>query len=345
MSGMYGFAADSVLEWEIVTADGERIVATPERNTEVYWALSGGSPGAFGVVLSATVRVFPSQVSSNAAFTFNASQAGGVESYWNAVHTFHQHLKPLLDQGIVAEYYLTNETLSVTGIVAPGKTSESLQTSLQPLFDALTAETKRRLTAQSLGIKFTQADNYYDLWKTEFESRLGGLTFPAAIAGRFVPRNIMDVNSTDMDRAFRTVADRGYVFAVIALNATNPVRNLTAPPIAPNAVQPHFHAAYSRLMINPPWSNSLPWSEARVLQDEIIQEILPILDAAAPNAGAYKNEANWAEKDIKKSFYGDTYQRLDKVKRTIDPDGFFYGITSVGFDRFEWDSDGRLCKV
>lgn len=342
---MYGFAADNVLEWEIVTADGERVVATPTQNADLYWALSGGGPGTYGVVLSATVRVFPNEVTSNAAFSFSVSQAGGVEQYWNAVSAFHQQLKPLLDQGMVAEYGFTNETLVVTGVMAPGQTSDSLQSSLQPLVDALTAKSCSQLTAQSLGMKLAQADSYYDLYKAEIESHLAGLVFVPAVAGRFVPRKVMDVDTTDLDTALRAVADRGYSYAVIALNALNSVRNRTASPIAPNAVQPNFNDAYSSLMISPQWSNSLPWSEAQVLQDQLMNEILPIYDAAVPDAGGYKNEANWAEKDIKKSFYAGMYERLEEIKKEVDPSGFFYGITSVGFDQFEWDSAGRLCKA
>ncbi|KAL8704370.1 MAG: hypothetical protein Q9201_002472 [Fulgogasparrea decipioides] len=127
LSGIYGFAADNVLEWEIVTADG--------------------------VVLSATVRVFPNEVTSNAAFSFSVSQAGGVEQYWNAVSAYHQQLKPLLDQGMVADYGFTNGTMVVNGVMAPGQTNDSLQSSLQPPFDALTAKSCSQLTAKSLGMK------------------------------------------------------------------------------------------------------------------------------------------------------------------------------------------------
>ncbi|KAL9605944.1 MAG: hypothetical protein Q9179_000875 [Wetmoreana sp. 5 TL-2023] len=239
LSGIYGFAADNVLEWEIVTADG--------------------------VVLSATVRVFPNEVTSNAAFSFSVSQAGGVEQYWNAVSAYHQQLKPLLDQGMVADYGFTNGTMVVNGVMAPGQTNDSLHRPWLFL---------RRDSAQR--------------------------------------------------PEFRTQSYR--------------------PAYCANAAQPNFNDAYSSLMISPRWSNSLPWWEAQVLQDQLVNELLPIYDAAAQDAGAYKIEANWADKDIKKSFYAGTYERLGYIKK-IDPEGFFYGITSVGFDRFAWDSAGRLCNA
>ncbi|KAJ8121560.1 hypothetical protein ONZ43_g2016 [Nemania bipapillata] len=194
-------------------------------------------------------------------------------------------------------------------------------------------------------MKLSQADSYYDLYKAEIESAWVGREFPATAAGRFVPRRVMDSDTTSLDAALRAIADRGYAFSVIALNALNPARRPSAAPIAPNAVQPNLLSAYSSLILIPTWSNSFPWSRALQIQDELINEILPIFDAVVPDAGSYKNEGNWAERDIKQSFYGGTYERLEGIKREIDPSGFFYGITSVGFDQFEFDSDGRLCKV
>lgn len=343
-SGKYGFAADSVLEWEVVTADGAHVVATPTQNSDLYWALSGGGPGTFGVVLSATVRVFPNEVTSNAAFSFDINRTGGVDLFWEAVSIFHQQLKPLLDQGIVAEYILTNDTLLVTGIMGVGYTTDSLSAVLQPLLLAVTSPLSSKLTEESLDVQLRQADSYYELYKVEIAHQLADLTFAPAVAGRFIPRRVMDANATKIDAALRNIADRGYWFAVIALNALNNERNLTAPPIAANAMQPNFIDAYSSLMINSGWSQSLPWSQAQVLQNELMEEILPIFDAAALNAGGYKNEANWAETDIKQSFYGGTYERLEKIKDAVDPSGMFYGITSVGFDRFGFDGAGRLCR-
>ncbi|KAJ6788504.1 hypothetical protein PWT90_01618 [Aphanocladium album] len=344
LAGVYGFGADNVLEWELIKADGSRVVATPNENTALYWALSGGGGGTYGVVLSATVRVFPNEVTANAAFSFTANQAGGIDQFWDSISVFHQELRALIDQGVVAEYGLSNDSLVVTGIMAPGHTSDSLQSLLRPLLRALSGTSKSQLTEQSIGIRYSQNKSYYELYRVQIQSHLEGLVFPATIAGRFIPRRAMEQDSAKVDMTLREIANRGYSFAAITLNAINTVRNQTAPPIAPNAVQPNFVDAYSSLMIYPHWSNELPWSEAEILQQELVSEILPLFDAAMPDAGAYKNEANWAEKDIRNSFYGGTYDELEAIKREVDPSGFFYGITSVGFDNFEWDNKGRLCR-
>lgn len=57
-SSIYGMAADQALEWEIVTADGIHLIATPTQNSDLYWALSGGGAGTYAIVLSLTSKVY-----------------------------------------------------------------------------------------------------------------------------------------------------------------------------------------------------------------------------------------------------------------------------------------------
>jgi len=52
----YGFTVDSLLSLEIVTADGRLVVASAERNPELFWALKGGG-GNFGVVTGFEFRL------------------------------------------------------------------------------------------------------------------------------------------------------------------------------------------------------------------------------------------------------------------------------------------------
>jgi FAD/FMN-containing dehydrogenase len=53
----YGLAAGSLLEAEIVTADGKICVANASTNPDLFWALKGGGGGSFGVVSRVTVRL------------------------------------------------------------------------------------------------------------------------------------------------------------------------------------------------------------------------------------------------------------------------------------------------
>ena len=55
LNSRYVLAVDQVLEWEVVTADGEVRTANP-KNKQLYWALSGGGGGTYGIVTAMAAR-------------------------------------------------------------------------------------------------------------------------------------------------------------------------------------------------------------------------------------------------------------------------------------------------
>ncbi|HLF34517.1 MAG TPA: FAD-binding oxidoreductase [Cyclobacteriaceae bacterium] len=58
LSRSYGLAADNLLSAEVVTADGKVLQASEEENTDLFWALRGGS-GNFGIVTSFQFKLYP----------------------------------------------------------------------------------------------------------------------------------------------------------------------------------------------------------------------------------------------------------------------------------------------
>lgn len=75
LSRKYGFAADSLIRAELVTADGRVVVADRHHHPDLYWAIRGGS-GNFGVVTSLELRLFPvpSVYGGNAEFAVDGAE-------------------------------------------------------------------------------------------------------------------------------------------------------------------------------------------------------------------------------------------------------------------------------
>jgi len=55
----YGTAADVVRRFELVTADGRIVEASPEEDPELFWALRGAGAGHLGVVTEVEFELFP----------------------------------------------------------------------------------------------------------------------------------------------------------------------------------------------------------------------------------------------------------------------------------------------
>ena len=78
----YGLSLDNVLEYDIVTADGQLRRAAPDENPDLYWALRGGG-GNFGVVTSFLFRLHPMQREVvNAGFSFPLAEARQVLNFF-----------------------------------------------------------------------------------------------------------------------------------------------------------------------------------------------------------------------------------------------------------------------
>lgn len=57
LSAKYGLAADNVLAYEVVLSSGNVVIATSKTNSDLFWALKGGSNN-FGIVTEFTLEAF-----------------------------------------------------------------------------------------------------------------------------------------------------------------------------------------------------------------------------------------------------------------------------------------------
>jgi FAD/FMN-containing dehydrogenase len=73
----HGFAADSLVAADIVTADGRLLRASEAERPDLFWGLKGGG-GNFGIVTSLEVRLYPVTTVYGGALFYPVEQAGDV---------------------------------------------------------------------------------------------------------------------------------------------------------------------------------------------------------------------------------------------------------------------------
>lgn len=128
LASRFGMAADQALEWEVVTATGEHLVASPTQNADLFWALTGGGGGTYAIVLSVTVKTHPEMTTTSATLTFDGT--GRPAQFWDVVQTFVKDSLPLVDAGAVAIWAVMGSLFSLAPIALPGGNRSQLQDGL-----------------------------------------------------------------------------------------------------------------------------------------------------------------------------------------------------------------------
>ncbi len=336
LSSIHGLGADNVLEWEVVTAGGQHLTATPTSNQDLYWALSGGGGGTYAVALGMTVRLHPDGPVGGGYLNFNDT-AVGHDAFWEAVGAFQAALPPILHQGDSLLYSMYNNSFSMFSLTAPDRTTSQVTSLMQPIL----AELNRR------NVPFSFQTRTWPTFLDYFATDMGPLPYGPYSSGqvtgsRLIPRAVVQdpAQNAVLTKALRdTTAIDDFFIACQALDVS---ANRS---VAANAVLPAWRDAASHCIVVGAWDYDRPLADMEAKEAALTNVITPRLEAATPGSGTYLNEANFKQANFQQQFYGSNYPRLLAIKKKYDPDNVFYAATAVGSEAFVIDDSGRLCKA
>lgn len=343
LTGLYGTGADNVLSYEVVTADGEFVVANSTSNTDLFWALRGGGGSTFGVATSVTVKAHPDLPVTASRFSFSSAKTGN-ETFWKAIRAYVESWTDNADAGTYTYWTLipSNGTFAFafSPFFAPGKSKEEATALLQPWFNELT----------DLGIQFdpniTYFDNFYDAWRSSFP--LEAVQKPnVATASRLFPRanfETADKRQQVFDK-IRSSAEKNRVQVHFNMQCKDPANN-------DNAVNSHWRPLVSFSMQSVRWPINATAEQILKIRTDFQNVDMQGWRDISPGAGSYLAEADRLEPNFGDAFWGDKYPRLLEVKKKLDPQFVFYATTGVGSEAWRVESvdglpneNGKLCRV
>ncbi|KAK8086120.1 FAD binding domain-containing protein [Apiospora phragmitis] len=303
----FGLAADQTLEFEVVTASGEVVTASRHENEDLYFALSGGGPGTFGVVTAMTVRAHP-DVNVGGATLQMAAASTTQDKFYEAISRFHALLPNMTDQG-------------------------AMDTVLAPFITTL----------NELGIphKVSYSTKSY---RDHYDTYMGPLPYGHVMVeeynfgSRMIPRSVLEDNNDGLQAVLKNLTLHGVLAVGDALNAT-------APHPTANAVNPVWRTTGVHMQLTTAWNDTAPWADMVEAQRRITDEYVPQMEAVTPGSGAYINEADFHQPDWQQTFFGANYDRLLQIKQKWDPEGRFWAIRTVGSDAWNVAADGRMCRA
>ncbi|KAI1361466.1 hypothetical protein F5Y08DRAFT_347848 [Xylaria arbuscula] len=335
LSSAYGMGADNTLEFEVVTADGSHIVASPSENSDLFYALAGGGGGNYAIVVSAIVKAHADGQVAGSRLTFNNDDD---TTYWAAIEEWMRYLL-VLDAipGFATDVLISSQSFSLTVATLPGGTVDSMNAALAPFYETL----DRLKIVPVLNETATQA-TYFE----HYDHYIGGVEFTRniTIGSRLIPRDLVR-NGTllpDLTAALRSITSTpGSVIYLLGYNVSD---KRTGNPVGYNAVTRAWRDALFLINLVIAGSSSDPWS-AMAEQLAQVNRWQDDLRELTPGGGAYYNEGTYDTPFWKEDYFGGTYDKLLAVKEKYDPDHILWTRPTPGWTAYEQTSDGHLCKA
>ncbi|WP_406343335.1 FAD-binding oxidoreductase [Streptomyces sp. NBC_00648] len=325
----YGATCDSLTSATLITADGKRLTADADRESDLFWALRGAGNGNFGVVTELGFRTHDAPQAVTAYLTWPWARARAVIEAW-------QEWGPDQPDEIWSAAHLAAAAGGTGAGAAPtvGVSAFSLGSygDLQNTVDRLADRVGAPAASVSLHRHgYTDAMLAYAGCATlsEAQCHLAGAT-PGRTAQGALQRETYAARSAFFDRAVpadgvRALLARTEAFGRVPVGQGGGAGSvaLTALGGALNRVSPTataFVHRRSRVLAQyiASWRPGTPGTAQRAWLNTTHDAL-----SRYANGAAYQNYADPELKDWRKAYYGAAAPRLAELKRRYDPTRVF----------------------
>lgn len=357
----FGTAASGLLEAEIVTADGNILIANPCQNSDLFWALKGGGGGSWGVVTRLTLRTHDLPDHFGAAW-------GRIKARSDAAFVkllarfFSFYARTLLNPHWGEQVAITPDNSLKISMVCQGLDEADVQSAWRPFFDWVAASPEDFEITDPLGARATGARHWWDAkgnpsivadrregapsyrgWWDGDAEQVGiylhgydSLWLPVSLLREQEGRTL--VQALFSGSRFKTIGlhfNKGLAgappeaIAAAKDTATNPaVTEAFALAIIADGEAPAF-----------PGEPRAPLDQNRARQDaRAIANAAGSLRKIVAQPGSYVSESNYFNRDWQGEYWGRNHPRLAAIKAKYDPDGLF--IVHHGAGSEAWSNDG-----
>ncbi|CAM2726255.1 unnamed protein product [Rotaria socialis] len=321
-----GMAADQVLEFDVVTADGQRRTVNACENKDLFWALRGGGGGSFAVVLSAVLRTFPSPSIVSALYTVSALNK---DRYARFIHDFIRFIPILADVGYAGYFYMTDTSISIALFVPNGNFTVATA-----IIDKLIKNnTDLQFSTNSTHL-FPSFYDYFALIMAS--SNLAGGN--VLLGSRLIPEEIVRDQPDRVAEALFQARGLSKTQSILIghLVAGGEIAKISIN----NSVNPAWRSSLLHMINAQTWDDGTTVNDQNMIASRLRVQV-EILDTVAGGAqsSCYLNEADPNEPNWKQKFFGTlaNYNRLASIKKELDPNGLFICRNCVGSD--DWSTD------
>ena len=354
LSKRFGSAAGSMLEAELVTADGKLLLANEYQNADLFWALRGGGGGTFGVVTRLTLRTHESpKTIGGLNGTISASSDEAFRKLLARFIRFYP--ENLNNQNWGETVKLTSANELKVSLTFLDLSEEEARQVWKPLQDWVTA----RPDDYSGELSFMVLP-FRDLWNLDYwqknnpsvvqvDNREGQprgqfwwATNQKAVSeyiynykSRWLPAHLFAEPEKLADTLF--AASRHWQFSLYVNKGLAGAPRGALERDRKTSINPAVFEASAWILMAASEAHAFPGVPGQGPDHEKGKAIAKKIDAgmkilrqATPGAGTYSNEADYHEPDWQRAFWGTNYPRLKRIKQKYDPGNMFRTHHSVG---------------
>lgn len=366
----YGTAAGSLLEAEVVTADGRILVVNACQHPELFWGLKGGGGGSLGVVTRVTLETHELPETFG-GFTA-AIRATSDDAYRRLLAKLVDHYAERLFNSQWGEQIALKQDNTVEiGMVFQGMSARQAKAVWTPFLEWIAQQDDVVLTAGPR-VNGVPARHFWD--PTTFDDITGRMlrdsrpNAPAdnvfwsgneAEAGHFLhgyqsawlPANLLEPASRSrlVDTFF--AATRHFSISLHVNKGLAGGRPEAIRRSRDTAMNPAAFDAFALLIAavsSEPAYPGVPGHQPDLTAaranahaiDGAMREIYRLVPKS--QAGAYVSESDYFDDDWAQSYWGSNYARLLKIKQKYDPDCLFFVHNGVGTEGWSRDGFSRL---
>jgi len=363
LSKAYGSAAASLIEAEIVTADGEAKIANACAHPELFWALKGGG-GGFGVVTRVTLRThaLPEFIGGANAVIKATSDDAQRRLIGKMIEFYSQALfNPRWGEQIIFAPHVV-----AIAMVFQGLDQQQAEAVWRPFFAWVSSQPQDFAIVSGPRIGALPARHFWDPAVLKLipgvaiaDDRAGApaenIYWASNVgeAGRFwyayqsawLPASLLSAGRReDLADALFAASQRWRVelhfnkgLAGGTAEAIESTRDTAMNPAVVDAFALAICAAGGGPAY-PGVAGHEPDAAAARSEAASVEATMNELRRLLPNVGSYVWETDYFQPKWQEAFWGENYPRLRAVKDKYDPDGLFYVYHGVGSEG--WSADG-----
>ena len=357
----FGTGGASLLEAEIVTADGEVRIVNANNDPDLFWAIRGGGGGTFGIVTRFTLRTH--ELPKYFGYAGGKIKAQSDAAYERLIAQFLGFYRDnLFNPHWGEQVHFSPDNVFEISMVSQGLGPDDVKAVWQKFFDWVNAAPQDYTTEDRLYAGAWDSKGWWDVannpsiipdkrpgapsWHGWWQGDQGQVgAYLHGYESLWLPQSLLQPERQ------QTLTDA--IFAASRFKQVQFHLNKGIAGAAPEAIaatlqtsmNPAVTDAFTLVIIADGEAPAYPGLPVAAVNLKAAKEDAHKIDLAAaelrkvaPKGGCYLNESNYFNPNWQEDYWGANYPRLRAIKKTYDPAGLFFVHHGVGSE--EWSADG-----